>query len=93
MGVSNLSLLEVEHCIIEVSHNSVFSPFERSTEENDQIYRAVRQFSELSGQVKPAVLKELSAVAQLDSWKDPDITGISRFLKNLENDLSAVVII
>ena len=61
--------------------NMFSRPFERSAFENDQIYSAAKSFDVLSGQVAPNVLKELSVVAQLDVWKEEDLTSKEGFLK------------
>ncbi|KAI0212923.1 Cyclic nucleotide-binding domain-containing protein 1 [Lamellibrachia satsuma] len=49
-------------------------PFERTAGENDQIYSIVHRFAELCCQVEPLVLKELCVVAQLEVWKEDNIT-------------------
>ncbi|KAK2164336.1 hypothetical protein LSH36_65g00001 [Paralvinella palmiformis] len=49
-------------------------PFERTAQEAEQVYEAVKHFDILSSQMSPQVLKELCVVAQIDSWKDADIT-------------------
>ena len=61
--------------------NMFSRPFERSAFENDQIYSAAKSFDVLSGQVAPNVLKELCVVAQLDVWKEEDLTSKEGFLK------------
>ena len=49
-------------------------PFERTASENDEIFKAAQQFDQLTCQVDDTVLKELCVVAQLDVWKEQDIT-------------------
>lgn len=66
-----------------------FRPFERSASENDQIFNAIKHFDVVSCQFPENVLKELCVVAQLDAWKETELTGISEFIivitGNLEN--------
>ena len=54
-----------------------FRPFERTAAENDQIYSIVHWYPDLSCQVEPLVLKELCVVAQLEVWKEANITCTS----------------
>ena len=54
-----------------------FRPFERTAAENDQIHGALKHFDVLAGQVPANVLKELCVVAQLDVWKEQDLTSKS----------------
>ena len=54
-----------------------FRPFERTAGENDKIYSIVHRFAKLCCQVEPLVLKELCVVAQLEVWKEDNITRMS----------------
>ena len=63
----------------------ICSPFERTAAENEQIYGALKHFEVLAGQVPANVLKELCVVAQLDVWKEQDLTSQLSVLSCLEN--------
>ena len=65
-------------CISKYYFNLInFRPFERTAAENDQIYSIVHWYPDLSCQVEPLVLKELCVVAQLEVWKEANITCTS----------------
>ena len=57
----------------------VHRPFERTSAENEQIYKAVKKGSPLGGQVTARILKELCVMAQLDHWREEDTTGLCMF--------------
>ena len=62
------------------------SPFERTANENDQIFNAIKKFEVMSNQFPSNVLKELCVVAQLDSWKEAELTGSHIFTHSASVD-------
>ncbi|ELU02692.1 hypothetical protein CAPTEDRAFT_223430 [Capitella teleta] len=67
-------------CAIKTQHIKTLrrllrkQPFERTATENDEILKAAKRFELLSCQADISVLKELCVVAQIEVWKEPDIT-------------------
>uniref|UniRef100_A0A2C9MAN1 Cyclic nucleotide-binding domain-containing protein n=1 Tax=Biomphalaria glabrata TaxID=6526 RepID=A0A2C9MAN1_BIOGL len=61
-------------------------PFERTATENDLIFSNLQNFDFFKNNIEPDVLKELSVLAQLETWPDDDFvvygkTGIHMVLK------------
>ena len=64
------------HTYYNGSYYSCFipRPFERTVLDNEEIQKGLELIPALTSQVSPHVLKELCVVAQLDVWKDENVT-------------------
>ena len=66
-------------CLINTQYKSyyIFSrPFERTAADNDKIFSILKTFEFFADNISNNVLKELCVVAQLETWKEQDFTGM-----------------